>query len=295
MTAFASRSQTSARAAAAEAGTGVVCEDWRALLVRDDVDAVTICTPNAVHAEQLLAAIEAGKHVLVEKPFTVNVPEADAVIEAARAKGVVVMTAHSARFAPPVVAMREALQTGAIGTATSVEGTFCHAGPGAWAPEATWFTDPASAGGGALLDLGVHLVDTLRWLLIDEFEQVAAVLTGGAVEHDAFVTFRTFGGVIGGLHTGWRSTPGPRIGLTVAGTTGSLVLDDRGLVLHRPGSEPKTLPAAGATDSPQAAFLRGIRAGRAESPTAEDGRAAVVVVQACYRAADEGRTVLVEG
>ena len=295
VTAFASRSLASARAAATEAGDAAVCADWRVLLARDDVDAVTICTPNALHAEQALAAIKAGKHVLVEKPFTVTVREADAVIDAAREHGAVVMTAQSVRFAPAVVAMRDALRSGVIGAPTSVEGVFCHAGPGAWSPDATWFTELAQAGGGALLDLGVHLVDTLRWMLADEFEQVNAVLAGESVEQDAFVTFRTLGGVTGSLHAGWLSTPGPRIGLVCTGTTGSLVLDDRGPVLHRSGAEPQPVAVIGSSDSPQAAFVRAVRVGRSESPDAQDGRAAVAVVQACYRAANEARTVQLMG
>lgn len=293
VTAFASRTEMSAQAAADEAGGGAVCADWRELLARDDVDAVTICTPNASHAEHALAAIEAGKHVLVEKPFTVTVAEADQVIAAARARDVFVMTAHSMRFAAPVVAMRKALQDMAIGTVTSVEATMCHAGPAAWAPEAVWFLDRTRAGGGALLDLGVHLVDTLRFLLDDEFTHVTALLDGEPVEQDAFVMFGTAGGVKGTLHAGWRSSAGMRIVLALTGTTGSLVFDDRGLRLHRPTVESQQLPLDAPGDSPQAAFLRAIAAGRAVSPNAEDGRAAVCVVQASYLAAAEGRTTRV--
>jgi predicted dehydrogenase len=290
ITAFASQSLASAQSAAIEAGGGAVCQDWRALLARDDVDAVTICTPNSAHAEQAIAAIKAGKHILVEKPFTVTVLEADSVIAAARAQGVVVMTAHSARFLPTIIAMQNSLQAGIIGAPIWVEGSLSHAGSGAWNPEATWFTDLALVGGGALLDLGVHLVDTLRWLLKDEFEQVNAILAGGVIEQDAFVTFRTRDGVIGNLHAGWRSTAGPQIGLTVAGLKGLLVLNDQCLVFHQPGAEPQALVVPNSTDSPQAAFLRAIRTGAAESPDAEDGRAAVAVVQACYRAAATGRS-----
>jgi len=293
VTALASRSLASAQAAADDAGGGCVVEDWRELLTRDDVDAVTVCTPNAIHAEQAFAAIAAGKHVFVEKPFTVTVAEADAVIAAGRERGVVVMTAHSARFAPPMVALKDALHAHVIGTPVSVEASFCHAGPRVWAPEATWFTERALAGGGALLDLGVHLVDSLRWLLQDEFEQVAAVLDSHEVEQDAFVTFRTGRGVTGSLHAGWRCVTGSRVGLTIAGSAGTLVLDDRGPFLHRPGAAPEPLPLGSHEDSPQAAFVRAVAAGRAESPDATDGRAAVAVVGACYQSAAKECTVRV--
>lgn len=294
LTAFASQSVASAELARAEAGSGTVCADWRELLGRADIDAVTICTPNALHAEQALAALAAGKHVLVEKPLTVTVAEADRIVTEAARTGLVAMTAHSARYAPAIAAMRAALSSGAVGTPTSVDAVFCHSGPTAWAPEASWFADVARAGGGALLDLGVHLIDALRWMLDDEFARVAASLADGPVEPDAVVLFTTRAGVTGTLHAGWRSVPGARVAVTVMGDAGTLVLDDRGVVLHRPASDPSAVPLGEAVDSPQAAFVRSIAAGTAEGPSVADGRAAVAVVEACYRAAAEARTVEVE-
>jgi UDP-N-acetylglucosamine 3-dehydrogenase len=289
VTAFASRSVASAERARDEAGAGVVCADWRELLARDDVDAVTICTPNALHAEQAVAAIESGRPVLVEKPVTVTVAEADKVIAASEAAGVVAMTAHSARFSPSVVALKEALPR--IGLPTSVDVTFCHAGPAAWSADATWFTDPSLAGGGALLDLGVHVVDSLRWLLDDEVAEVTGRLTGGVVEQDAVVAFTTVAGAVGTLHAGWRSVSGPRVSFTVYGEQGTLVLDDRGAALHLPAQDVQPLPLPPVVGSPARAFVDAVERGATPSPDLHDGRAAVAFVQAAYRSAAERRTV----
>ncbi|MDP9182814.1 MAG: Gfo/Idh/MocA family oxidoreductase [Actinomycetota bacterium] len=292
LTAFASRSRASAEAARDEAQSGEVVDDWRSLVTRDDVDAVVICTPNALHAPQALAALDAGKHVLVEKPFTITVEEADAVLAAAASRDLVVMAAQSTRFYPQVVAARDALRRGEIGMVTAVRAVLCNAGPLAWAPDATWFLDPALSGGGALLDLGVHLVDTIRTLLDDDFSSVAATLAPGAsgLEEDGLVLFDTRKGVVGSLHAGWRAPVGRDFSLTVVGDAGMLSVTVEGaFVVSRSGdARGLELPKA---ETVQDAFVRAVVAGSAESPDGYDGRTAVAVVQAAYESAREGRTV----
>lgn len=293
LTAFWSRTTASAEAACAEAGTGEVVPDWAALVARDDVDAVVISTPNALHAPQALAAVAAGKHVLVEKPFTVDVASADAVLSAAAAKGVVVMTAHNARFTPAIAAARHAVRQGDVGAVTAVRAVFCHGGPLAWAPEATWFFDRELAGGGALLDLGVHLVDAIRFVLDDDFSSVAATLAGGTdgVEEDGLLLFDTRKGVVGSLHAGWRA-PATDFGLTVVGDAGRLLVTGAGAALESPAGE-RALELEGFTDTVQSTFVSAVASGRALPPDGYDGRAAVAVVEAAYASARDGRTVQV--
>jgi predicted dehydrogenase len=293
LSAFWSRTTASAEAARAEAGTGEVVTEWQALLARSDVDAVVISTPNALHAPQALAAVEAGKHVLVEKPFAVDVASADAVLSAAAARGVVVMTAHNARFTPSVVAARHAVRQGEVGSVTAVRAVFCHGGPLAWAPEATWFLDRELAGGGALLDLGVHLVDAIRFVLDDDFSSVAATLAGGTegVEEDGLLLFDTRKGVVGSLHAGWRA-PAADFGLTVVGDRGRLTVTGSGSVLLGPEGE-QSLQLAAFTSTVQSVFVEAVASGRALPPDGYDGRAAVAVVAAAYASAREGRTVQV--
>ncbi|HTL22589.1 MAG TPA: Gfo/Idh/MocA family oxidoreductase [Mycobacteriales bacterium] len=293
LTAFWSRTTASAEAAAADAGTGEVVPEWAALLGRDDVDAVVISTPNALHGPQALAAVEAGKHVLVEKPFTVDVASADAVLSAAAARGVVVMTAHNARFTPSIAAARDAVRRGDVGGVTAVRAVFCHGGPLAWAPEATWFLDRELAGGGALLDLGVHLVDSIRFVLDDDVTSVAATLAGGrdGVEEDGLLLLDTRKGVVGSLHAGWRA-PAADFGLTVVGDAGRLLVTGTEARLQD-GEGERLLDLEGYTDTVQGVFAAAVEAGRALPPDGHDGRAAVAVVEAAYASAREGRTVQV--
>jgi predicted dehydrogenase len=292
LTAFASRSPASAALAASEAGTGEVVEHWEELVARPDVDAVVVCTPNTHHAPQAVAALEAGKHVLVEKPFAVSVTAADAVLASAAAHGLVAMVAHNLRFAPPAVAARDAVRQGVVGTVTAVRGVFCHGGPLVWAPEAAWFLDRSLAGGGALLDLGVHLVDTTRFVLDDDFASVAATLALGThgLEEDGLLLFDTRKGVVGSLHAGWRSQTGLDFSLTVVGDKGSVVVTASGAVVHGPDGQ-QALSLAPDPASVQEAFVRAVAAGRAEPPDGHDGRAAVAVVEAAYESSRTGRTV----
>ena len=273
-------------------------DDWRAVVERDDVDAVDICTPNALHAPIAVAAAAAGKHVLVEKPIACTVAEADEMLAAARAAGVLMMTAHNLRFFAPFVAARETVAAGAIGTVTAVRAAFGHAGPRAWSPTSDWFFDPVQAGGGALLDLGIHMADLVRAVVADEVTEVAAMLTGqpDQCEDAAVVLLRFASGATGTLHASWIARPGPDHQLTVFGTAGTLHLDARTPLTLLPGEGEATrvpLPAADALVDPYAAFVDAVTTGAPMPVTGEDGRAALAIVEAAYRAAAAGTTVAV--
>src|SRR5439155_3472803 len=108
-------------------------------------------------------ALRAGKHVLVEKPMARTVLEADAMIEAARVGHVALMVAHCWRFREEVRALRRRVADGEFGEVVKTRAYGAHEG---WGPSG-WFTDPQLAGGGALLDMGVHAIDTTRFLLGD--------------------------------------------------------------------------------------------------------------------------------
>ena len=296
--AFTSRTRSSAEAAAAQWGSGDVVDDWRAVLDRDDVDAVDICSPNALHAEMAIAAAEAGKHVLVEKPIAVTPAEADAMIDAAARAGVVLMAAHNVRFAPPYLAAAAAVAEGRIGDIVGVRAAFGHAAPQAWAPGSTWFREPAVAGGGALLDLGIHVADLLRAVTGDEIDAVSAFLRRPdpeGVEEAGQVAFRLRGGGVGTFHASWVAKPGPDHQLVVHGTDGSLSIE-RGAAVVRPADRGEKSTLAPPEDAPDL-FGSFVAACRGEAPpavTGEDGRAALAIVTAAYRAADEGRTVAVD-
>ncbi|KAF0957332.1 Gfo/Idh/MocA family protein [Rhodococcus sp. T7] len=126
-----------------------------------DIDAITCCTPNATHAELATAALEAGKHVLLEKPPAVDVPSVRKIAAAARASGVVFMPLFNHRFREEVILARRLFVEGRIGSPYYARTTLCDrrgATPG-------WITDQSRSGGGALIDLGVHHLDFLMYVL----------------------------------------------------------------------------------------------------------------------------------
>ena len=151
----------SAERFASEHGIEQVTTDWRALVSAPDIDVVVVCTPNALHAEQSIAALEAGKHVLCEKPMATTVADAEAMLEAAARHDRLLLVLHPWRHHEAVIAVRDAIAAGELGRVVRTHGYGVHAdwGPGGW------FTDPALAGGGALVDMGIHAIDTARFLL----------------------------------------------------------------------------------------------------------------------------------
>jgi predicted dehydrogenase len=288
ITVFSSRTRASAEALRDEWGDGAVVERWEDAVERDDVDAVLIAVPNSIHRDVALAAAGAGKHVLVDKPMACTTADADEMIAAAGAHGVVLVPFHNTRFASPFVAAQQFVAAGNLGDVTGFRAAFGHAGPQTWAPRADWFFDKSKAGGGCLIDLGVHVVDLVRFVTGDDIVAVSAILNGcrGDVEADAQLLARLHGGAIGTIHASWSSASGPDHQLTVIGSAGTLHLDNRTPLTfidehgHR---ERVTLPDR--TSSPLAELLAAIADERAPSITAADGRAAVAIVQAAYRSA----------
>jgi 1,5-anhydro-D-fructose reductase (1,5-anhydro-D-mannitol-forming) len=139
------------------------------LCVCPDVDAVFVTSPDALHLADVLAAVRYAKPVLVEKPMAMNAAEAQQMVDAARTAGVLLGVAHNMRFEHSVRWFRERVSDGAIGKPLLANATF--AAPMLTSPR-TWAQDPKLATGGPLADIGVHCIDTLRYILDDEVERV---------------------------------------------------------------------------------------------------------------------------
>ncbi|HOF87297.1 MAG TPA: Gfo/Idh/MocA family oxidoreductase [Armatimonadota bacterium] len=137
-------------------------DDFQAALDDPAVDMVDICVPTMYHADCVLRAAAAGKHVLCEKPMAVTLEEADAMIAACKTAGVRFMIAHVLRFWPEYRAVVEMVRAGRIGRLRQVVCRRLSQGP-AWNDHASWFLDPAR-GGGAVRDLAIHDYDVIAWL-----------------------------------------------------------------------------------------------------------------------------------
>ncbi|WP_127531158.1 Gfo/Idh/MocA family protein [Paenibacillus kobensis] len=184
--------------------------DYEQLLAEVEVDAVSVCTPNHLHAPASIAAAKAGAHVLVEKPMATNEKEALEMIEAAKANGVMLMVGHNQRLMPPHVKAKEVLQSGRLGKVISFRTSFGHPGPEGWSLDGrdSWFFRKDEAVMGAMGDLGVHKSDLIRYLLDDEVADVAAFVgtlhkEDTAVDDNATCILRMKSGAIGTLVASW--------------------------------------------------------------------------------------------
>ncbi|WP_052869198.1 Gfo/Idh/MocA family protein [Streptomyces niger] len=178
MNAVCGRDADGVRAAADRLGWAAAETDWRALIARDDVDVVDICTPGDSHAEIAIAALEAGKHVLCEKPLANTVAEAEAMVaaaEAARTRGRIAMTGFNYRRTPAMALARRFVEEGRLGRLRHLRATYLQD----WLVDAeapmTWRLRKESAGSGALGDLGAHIVDLAQYLAGEALTGVSAV------------------------------------------------------------------------------------------------------------------------
>lgn len=274
--AVASRSPDRARAFADEHGAAVSYGSYAELLADDDVDAVYVATPHRQHHAIALAAVEAGKHLLVEKAFTVTLAGTREVVEAARARGVFVMEAMWTRFQPTVVRLRELLAEGVVGEVRSVRADLGLRVPFD-ASDRLW--DPAQ-GGGALLDLGVYPTSWLQMVLggTPASLEVAGDLGPNGVDAESTLLWRTDDGRHGVATCSLLSPlPGQA---AVFGTEGWIEVPPRfhhphRLLVHRTGggrsvehTEEVVLPATGTGYSHELNEVhRCLAAGLTESPT----------------------------
>jgi predicted dehydrogenase len=167
------RRPESAQLAAREAGCAVWTADYRDLLARDDVDVVDLCLPNVLHAEAIAAAAAAGKHIYCEKPLAMTVAESREIVRAVEQAGVKAQLGYNFRFYPAMTRARQLMQVGFLGRVFSFRACFYRSSYINPDKPLSWRLRRESAGGGALFDLGSHVLDLVYWLLGD-FESVLA-------------------------------------------------------------------------------------------------------------------------
>jgi predicted dehydrogenase len=274
-----------AAAFAATQGIGRSTDDWREAVTADDVDAVVIGTPNALHFAQAMEAIAHGKHVLVDKPMTATVAEAALTAEAARRAGVTLLVGHMWRYRDEVVAIRDRIARGDIGRPVRTRGYGIHAG---WGPSG-WFTDPAQSGGGALIDMGIHAIDTARFLLGDPsptkvLASIGTAYGDYAVDDDAVVLIEWSNGVRSVIEAGWWQPrlDGVEADTDVYGTGGHLRIWPQ-FTAQTPAPADYvhcTLPMYAAQ---MGDFLECCRTGATPRASAEVGITALAIVEQAYR------------
>lgn len=218
------------------------------LLARDDIRAVVVCSPTADHAYLVARAAQAGKHVLCEKPIATRIEDAEAMIAACQAAGVQLHLAFGLRFMPAVQKVKQVIDAGEIGQLTAMVGgnrgipPLAPAYPG-------WITDPARAGGGALIDHSVHVTDAMRFVSGIEATSVSAEVgtlfqPELAVDDAALLLLRFAGEVTASVDPSWSIPAANPVHydffLRVLGSEGMVVVDEtrQALQVTRNGTEP---------------------------------------------------------
>jgi len=196
------------------------------LVRHPDIDAVFIVSANAAHCAETIAAAEAGKHVIVEKPMAMNAAEARRMIDACTSNSVKLMVGHMVRLSPLAKCIRETAASGKIGTIKAARAEFLY---DARLSHRTWLIDRPVAGGGPVFDVGVHCIDTLRYVLDDEPVDVTGSLwplpTATATEESASIALRFSRGVVASVLCSYTA-PVRRTMLEVIGTEGIVAAED---------------------------------------------------------------------
>jgi len=244
VTAIADVVDETVRRRAAELGAAAYT-DFRQMIIEADLDAVDICLPHHLHAEAIVAAAQAGKHILCEKPLCLTVQQADEVQRAVSAAGVTLMCAHNQLFLPAVSTAKQVLDQGILGTVYEVRTTDSFYND--FNPENMgWRATTSTSGGGELMDTGYHPTYLMLHLAGGSPVEATALLSRHRLrfmesEDSAQVLVRFDNGVVGHLVTSWAYDPPPGTErFSVVGERGSLHSDGRALTITLRGSSSQT-------------------------------------------------------
>jgi UDP-N-acetyl-2-amino-2-deoxyglucuronate dehydrogenase len=212
--------------------------DLRAVLSRPDIDAVSICLPTGLHATTAVASLEAGKHVVLEKPIDVTLAGADRIIQAEQRSGRVVTVISQHRFDPSTERVLGCVRDGTLGTITSGIASHAWWRGQSYYDSGEWRGTRAMDGGGATINQTVHTIDLLLTIVgtpVEVFAYTARLAHERIeVEDTAVAVVRFASGALGIIHATTAAYPGLDARLSVYGTKGSAVIsDDRLVFLHQ--------------------------------------------------------------
>ncbi|WP_207781992.1 Gfo/Idh/MocA family protein [Phytoactinopolyspora limicola] len=277
-----------------------------------DVDLVVLCSPSGAHGEQALAALRAGKHVVVEKPLSVDVATAEEIVQLAEQKQRLVSVISQRRLEPQNQYLKRQIDSGVLGRPVLGEALVHWHRDDAYYAHAAW-RGRQGQGGGSLMNQGLHTVDLLAWLMGPVTRVTADYATLGRdmdAEDTTVATLRFASGALGVVVTSTATPPGQPARLSVFTSRGSVEMDDAAVrrwdfgEVPAPAS-PGDAAGSGAAD-PQAIGLAGHLAqwrdivdayhhGRGPAVDAHAGLATVRLLCAIYDAADTGRAVHLGG
>ena len=274
--------------------------DYEAVLADPEVEGVLITTPHSLHAEQVVAAARHGKHVFVEKPFTLTVADGRRATQACRRAGVVLAVGHQRRRQAASRALKGLVDAGALGRVAQIEGNFS-ADIGFNLAPGMWRTDRAETPGGAMTNLGIHHVDTFQYLLGPIARATAfsrrVALTSVPIDDATSILFEFASGTLGYLGTSWVHANRTAV-IALHGTEAQAWSEADGsrLFLARRGVPERTgvsLTPVDAVVEELAEFARCAREGAKPEVGGEEATANIAVLEAIVEAIETGRAARV--
>lgn len=266
-------------------------------LLSSDVEALSVCTPSPTHADIVLAALAAGKHVLCEKPVARSLADGERIVEAGRRGPGLLMIGHVSRWEPDHRAARDAVLAGRIGEVRMMSQSITCELP-TWS-EKDWLSDPDQSGG-PLVDLAIHSFDYLTWVcgaVPERVHAVGATRPDGLVDY-AVATVRYDNGALAVVETSWAHPAGHGLDLStdLAGSAGRITWDYAGVAvgnLKLAGAAPQAISQLGNRGfrAEVDAFLAAIEHGTPSPVPAADGLLALEVALAAVESLRTRRTV----
>jgi UDP-N-acetylglucosamine 3-dehydrogenase len=273
-----------------------VFSEFRDLLACAELDGVAICTPNSFHAEMGMLALQAGKHVLLEKPMAIEREACRLMVETAKKQNKVLLVGHNQRLHPVYRRAKQIIQSGIMGKVIQFTANFQHGGPELWSIDGAnnWFLQRDQAGLGVLGDLGVHKIDMIRWMLDDSIDDISAYIgrqrKTADVEDNAVIMMRLSGGSLGTVSLSW-SNPLQDHRTVFYGEKGNLILGESldGIQLNLHSGEQRAEKAAfafrqdgGICSGVIEEFFRCMRAG-SDRDSALNGDEALLTMNALFK------------
>jgi predicted dehydrogenase len=318
LAALVGRKRDSAKKLAAELGAPVDCyDDLAPVLARKDVDVVIVTTPSGAHREPAVAAANAGKHVVVEKPLEITLDRCDAIIDACDRNNVKICTIFPSRFGDANAALKKAVAAGRFGRLTLGETTCKWWRSQAYYDEGGWKGTKALDGGGALMNQAIHNVDLLLWMMGPATHVTGFTATLAheriEVEDTAVACLRFASGALGVIQATTSVHPGLPKTIGVHGDRGTAVIEQDDVVKWDFAPETDEdrevrqrfavkVGASGGSSNPAAIshvgharqladFAQALRTGRPPLVDGREGRRSVEVILAIYRSMETGGVV----
>lgn len=260
-------------------------------LLKSDIDAVIVTSENVKHAEHVLAAAAAGKHILCEKPLAINSLDGEKMIEACKQQNVILQTAFPVRFNSSIQRVKAMIKEGALGRIMAIKGTNRGMNPGGW------FVDKNLSGGGAVIDHTVHVVDIMRWFMdsevIEVFAEVDHMFSETVIDDCGILTMEFDNGAFATLDCSWsRNKTYPTWGdvtLEIVGMKGTLSLEVFSQRIHTYTNEEGYQHHFWGNDMDEGLihdFLTSVKDNKEPSISGLDGLRAVEVALAAYQSSE---------